>query len=315
MSCYHHLTIVERELLYGFLQKGLSLRNIAQRLKRSPSTISRELRRNPEYLPIQAQRNYVQRRKRSIRKYRLSDPQLHANVRFFLGHLFWSPEQISQRLKAEGAATVGTSTIYRALDSGLLRDTLRYYLRFKYKKLGKSKKPTKRCFARSIEDRPAAANDRAELGHFEGDTIVSHKSKAVIATLVDRKSRYLIAGRVDRKEAAQVRRVIVELLLKTGGPVKSITFDQGTEFSEAGEMEAGLNTMVYFAHPHAPWERPSNENTNGLLRQFIPKHRDLGDISDEDLSRFAALINLRPRKCLNWATPYEVFSHNLLHFT
>ena len=159
------------------------------------------------------------------------------------------------------------------------------------------------------------ANDRAELGHFEGDTIVSHKSKAVIATLVDRKSRYLIAGRVDRKEAAQVRRVIVELLLKTGGPVKSITFDQGTEFSEAGEMEAGLNTMVYFAHPHAPWERASNENTNGLLRQFIPKHRDLGDVSDEDLSRFAALINLRPRKCLNWATPYEVFSHNLLHFT
>jgi len=315
MSCYHHLTIEERELLYGFLKKGLSMRKIAQALKRSPSTICRELKRNPDYLPINAQINYSLHRKHSIRKYRLSDPDLAANVRFFLGNLFWSPEQISNRLKSEGAGTIGTSTIYRALDSGLLRNTLRYYLRFKYKKLGKNKEPAKRCFSRSIKDRPAEANDRTELGHFEGDTIVSHKSKKVIATLVDRKSRYLIAGLVKSKEAAEVRSVIVKLLLKTQYPVKSITFDQGTEFSESEIMESSLKTLVYYAHPHAPWERPTNENTNGLLRQFIPKHRDLGEVSEDDLSRFVALINLRPRKCLNWSTPYEVFSHNLLHFT
>ena len=96
---------------------------------------------------------------------------------------------------------------------------------------------------------------------------------------------------------------------------KSITFDQGVEFTDAAGIESDLNTMVYFAHPHAPWERPTNENTNGLLRQFIPKHTDLGNVTDADLSRFVALINLRPRKCLNWSTPYEVFSNQSLHFT
>ena len=137
----------------------------------------------------------------------------------------------------------------------------------------------------------------------------------MIATLVDRKSRYLTAGRVAGKEAAEVRRVVVQLLSKPAHPVKSITFDQGVEFADAAGMERELNTLVFFAHPHSPWERPTNENTNGLLRQFMPKHSNLGNVTDEDLSHYVALINLRPRKCLNWSTPYEVFSEQLLHFT
>lgn len=315
MSCYHHLTIEEREMLYGFYQKGLSLRKISSILNRSPSTLSRELKRNPDYLPCKAQEQYHLRRKRCVRKYILSDPELHADIHFWLGYLYWSPEQIAGRLKQEGRSRVSASTIYRALDNGLLQDTLRYYLRFKYKSLGKSKKPVRRCFSRGIEELPREAVERSELGHWEGDTVVSRKSKAVIVTLVDRKSRYLAAGKVRCKEASEVRRVVVELLRKENKAVRSIIFDRGTEFAEGQMMEQDLNTFVYFTHPHAPWERPTNENTNGLLRQFIPKHRDLGQLTDNDLARFVSLLNFRPRKCLGWLTPFEAFSHQVLHFT
>ena len=113
----------------------------------------------------------------------------------------------------------------------------------------------------------------------------------------------------------EIRRVVVKLLRKTNRPVKSITFDRGTEFADAALIEKDLDTLIYFAHPHSPWERRTNENTNGLLRQFIPKRKDIGEISDAEPERFAALINFRPRKCLNWAAPYECFFHLLLHFT
>lgn len=316
MSCYCHLTIEEREKLYAFLQKGLSQRKISSLLHRAPSTISRELRRNPECLPCQAQRRYLQRRKRCVRKPVLSDTELHNLVHFCLGYLYWSPEQISNRLKQEyNKPIIGTSTIYRALDNGLLQDTLRYYLRIKYKTMGKASKKQRKCFEKSIEQRPVEANMRSELGHWEGDTIVSRKSKSVFVTMVDRKSRYLTAERVDSKEAERVRETVVKLLRKTGTPVKSITFDRGTEFSENEVMEEQLHTQVFYAHPHSPWERPSNENTNGLLRQFMPKWTDLGKIEERDLDRIVMLINCRPRKCLNWRTPYEAFFNEVLRFT
>lgn len=315
MSCYHHLNIIERENLYVFLSMGYSIRKISKELNRSASTISRELKRNPEYIPTKAQEHYHENRKRSIRKPILSDKELLRDVTFFIGRMYWSPEQVSNRLRKEGNKSISTSTIYRALDNGLLRDTLRYYLRFKYKKIGKSKKANKKCFSKSIEQRPVSANDRSETGHWEGDTIVSHKSKATIVTLVDRKTRYLTAGKAKNKESSEIRKVVVTLLKKTHTPIKSITFDCGTEFTENQIMEAELATDVYFAHPHSPWERPSNENTNGLLRQFIPKRHDINSFSDDDIDSFVSLLNLRPRKCLNWLTPFEAFSLLPLHFT
>lgn len=315
MSCYSHLTIEEREKLYAFTQfpEKMSIRKMAGLIGRSPSTVSRELRRNKGCLPSQAQKQYLERRKKCVRKAILSNPDLHEQVHFFLGYLYWSPEEIANRFRMEGKYRVSTSTIYRALDNGVLQDTLRFYLRIKYKKIGKAKKPVRSCFKHSIEDRPKAADNRSEIGHWEGDTIVGHKSKTVIATLVDRKTRYLVSGRVESKEADKIRKVVVGLLRNT--TTKSITFDQGTEFAEGAKMETELKTKVYYAHPHSPWERPTNENTNGLLRQFIPKRSDLEKVSDEDLKRYVALLNLRPRKCLNWSTPYEEFSQNVLHFT
>lgn len=312
MSCYHHLSIEEREKLYAFSQKGLSLRKISLELHRAVSTLSRELKRNPDYLPCHAQARYQEQRKQSGRKPLLTDRERREEVKFFLSHFYWSPEQICNRLKAEGCCPASTSTIYRALDNGLLPDTLRYYLRIKYKTMGKAPGKDRRCFSRSIDTRPPEAEERSEAGHWEGDTIVSRKTKTVFVTMTDRKTRYLLAGKVRNKEASEVNRVIIKLLSKM--PVRSITLDQGSEFAESSSLERQLQTHVYFAHPHSPWEKPTVENTNGLLRQFIPKRRSLGDISDDDLESIVARINLRPRKCLDWFSPYEIFSGNLLHF-
>ena len=315
MSCYHHLTIEEREKLYLFENQGMSVRQIALLLHRSPSTISRELKRNAGLLPCQAQRAYQKRRRNCVRKSILSDRELCDQVRFLLGHLFWSPEQIANRLKYEQGHRVSTSTIYRALDRGLLRDTLRVYLRIKYKKIGQASKRNKACFRRSISERPQEANERTRIGDFEADTIVGSKGPAAIVTATDRRSRFLLAGKVEQMDATTVREKLVSMLKSTGKKIETVTLDQGSEFVQSQQMEQDLGVSVYFAHPHSPWEKPTVENTNGLLRQFVPKRHSLNDVSEADLSTFCALLNLRPRKCLGWLTPYEAFFFHVLHFT
>lgn len=315
MSCYHHITISERECLMKYRIMGMSIRSIARQLKRSPSTISRELARNDrEYLPSAAEEAYRNRRKRCVRKARLGDKQLNEQVRFFLTKLIWSPEQICERLREEtGKCVIGMSTIYRGLENGLLRDTVRYYLRHKYKTLGKAKKPTRKCFMRSIELRPREAQDRSKVGHWEGDTVKGHNERACLVTLVDRRSRYTLMAKVPCAQANVVKSSVVQLL--RGHKVRSITFDQGSEFAESAALEQDIQAPVFFAHPHSPWERPTNENTNGLIRQFVPKRQSLKNFTDEDIARFAAWLNLRPRKCLGWRTPYESLSSQVLHFT
>ena len=172
MSCYSHLTIEERECLMLSYERGESIRQIAKKLGRAPSTISRELRRNPgPYRASAAQKQYHRNRRRCVRRAVLADSELHKLVHFLLGYLWWSPEQIANRLKEENTAQISTSTIYRGLDNGLLQDTLRYYLRIKYKKIGKAKDCKRICFQRSISLRPESANLRTEAGHWEGDTV------------------------------------------------------------------------------------------------------------------------------------------------
>lgn len=210
MSCYSHLTIEERESLMLFHEKGMGIRQIAKALGRSPSTISRELRRNlGPYRAVSAQKAYQDRRKRCVRRKILSDANLHKEIHFFLGYLWWSPEQISNRLREEGTAKISASTIYRALENGELQDTLRYYLRIKYRKLGKNREPSKQCFQKSVSLRPEAAALRAEPGHWEGDTVRGSCETDCLVTLVDRYSRILLCEKVPNKESGTVRRAVM----------------------------------------------------------------------------------------------------------
>lgn len=324
MSHYQHLTTKERECIALYYRQNYSVRKIAQIIQRSPSTVSRELRRNSWspatgaalYHPGAAEMAYKERRKRCVRKHVLDDAALRHEVHFFLGYLYWSPEQISQRLKLEGRFSVGTSTIYRALENGKLRASLHYFLRRKYKTFGKASKKHRKCFEKMIEDRPEEANNRTELGHWEGDTIIGHGHRSCIVTIVDRKSLFLVAGKCESKKVADVEPVILQQMSRIpASKRKTITFDQGPEFTRPQTLESELGMDVYFANAHAPWERGTNENTNGLLRQFYSKERGLGDVSQGEVNSVVAKLNMRPRKRLGWKTPYEVFYDEVLHFT
>lgn len=318
MKSYHHFTTLERECLLVLLQKNMSLRKIAAELGRSPSTISRELSRNAkEYRPSLAEKRYREQRARCRRKRILEDPAIRGMMRELIGRHYWSPEQVCERLKKEGSSvSISTSTIYRGLDNGLLWDTLRFYLRHKYKTIGKHKHTkTHSCFLKLINQRPKEAQNRLELGHLEGDTITARGTNSCIVTMVDRKSRYLFAGRAASKKAEDVNAAIVSMLVRSRVPIKTITFDQGSEFSNPWELEHQLGIDVFFAHPHSPWEKPSVENTNGLLRQFYSKFNALDDILEEDLNTVVFKLNLRPRKCLGWLSPFEVYLGKVLHLT
>ena len=324
MSHYHHISTEERKSIAELYYAGISVQRIAAQLGRSPSTVSRELRRNRSevssavlYHPEAATQAYQERRKRCVRPYILSaNTDLYRMVHFLLSRLYWSPVQIGSRLKKERTFRIGASTIYRALENGLLRDSLRFYLRRKYKIHGKASKKRRKCFEKRIEERPDEANDRSELGHFEGDTITGCGHRSCIVTLVDRKSRFLLAGKCASKRVEDVAPVVIRLLSKLPPEKrKTITFDQGTEFSQPELLEQALGVQVYFANAHSPWERGTNENTNGLLRQFFPKGRAMADVTQSDVDHVVALLNMRPRACLDFLLPFESFCDSLLHLT
>ena len=159
---------------------------------------------------------------------------------------------------------------------------------------------------RLIKDWPEEIKTRSRIGDWEGDTITGKIGSGLITTLVDRKSRYLLAGKVENKQAA-IQREMIETLLKNQ-PVESISFDTGVEFAEHESIEKTLKTNVYFAEPHCPWQRGSNENTNGLLRFFFPRGSNFKEITQDNVNEVVRLMNGRPRKCLGWLTPEEVYA-------
>lgn len=322
MSCYHHLTIEEREMLWKYRLLGYSIRKTAALIGRSPSMVSREWKRghsrSKPYLPSRAQARYRIRRKRSVRlPTLLKYPDLRNQIHFFLVYFLWSPEQIVSRLRHEGYPhTCSVSTIYRSIDRDILRRTMVTYLRIKSKRIGKASKKNKPFIHRLIDQRPEEAQKRLETGHFESDTVMGYCERKCVFTHVDRKSRYLLAAVSDNKEAKSFNETTKKLFRELGiERIRTMTCDQGTEFAGTEELERELHMEVYFTHPHAPWEKGTNENTNGLLRQFLPRRKSLSWLSQQHLDRFTALLNLRPRKSLLWLTPFEVFFHSLLHFT
>ena len=312
---YHHLTIEERACIGVYHKEKRSVTEIAEILRRNKATISRELRRNESrdegYNAVGAQRKYNQRRRRCVRSLKLvEDTRLYELVREGLNR-YWSPEQISHTLPR--GFSVSYCTIYRAIDRRLLpKEKLR-----RYGKQLKRKKAKGICYdfseVRTFDERPSAVDTRNRYGHWELDTIVLRpESKSHLATFVERKSRMLIMRKIPNKKAATMGDTIINTFRTIPAKYrKTFTVDRGLEFTDWKRIEKELNVKVYFCDPYSPQQRGTNENTNGLVRQFFPRRTILPEITDELVEQAQAFINNRPRKCLHWLSPFQ----KLLLFT
>ena len=323
---YKHLSIVEREKLLIHLTQGLSLCQIAKLLGRNKSTISRELARNSgDYLPSKAQARYKRRRKKCRPHKLLENPELFAPIKKLFLDCHRSPEQIAARLKLENyPIQISYKTIYRAIYAAMFdtpeqrrsegnRGAIR-----KLRHRGKPRRPKgyvsnrgKIPISHELSARPVIANERNRLGDWEADTIVGFNRKSGLLTLVDRKSRFLICEKLPRLGSKEVKAALIKAL--TGQPLHSITPDRGREFQLHDNVTAALGVEFYFPPAHQPWQRGTNENTNGLLREYFPKGYDFSNLSDEDLQVVVEQLNQRPRKCLGYRTPWEVYFSTMLH--
>ena len=310
---YTHFTIEERCCLREYYVKGKSYREIAKLLGRNVSSVSRELRRNctfyrdiPRYYPYTAQRKSNLRN--SYRHRGMFWSQEALNYIDEKLKATWSPEQIANtpcELKIPSF-----KTIYRWIDERYLKSTLQN-LRRKgktRKRLGNGGRFTT---GKSIRKRDKSVYKRLEFGHWEADTVVSGKgkTKACFATLAERTTRYYIAIKIpNRNGDTMANAVIKELSKLPKGAVKTITCDRGSEFAGWREIEKGLNCNMYFADPYCAWQKGTNENLNGLLREFYPKGRNLERVSEKTLKKNLALINARPKKVLHYQKPVDLFN-------
>lgn len=318
---YTHFTLNERKYLQQLLSEGKSFREIAAILERSPSTISREVKRNKaKYKPHRkidnkywynhwrAQTLYIIRRREQHRR-ALDESMPEWNFIIEGLNKFWSPEAICGRwqLLNPTSKPICVSTIYRYIQRGELPSiSAKTHLRRKNKRRQTRNANYNTIHPdRIIPEWTKVIKDRSRIGDWEGDTVYGAVGKGLIVTLVDRKSRYLCSGLLKNRVAEETRNVIEHLL--KGKPVHSISLDNGSEFSEFKELETSLNTEIYFAEPHKPWQRGTNENTNDILRFFFPKGTNFHEVSDEELEAVIYLINTRPRKCLGWKSPFEIF--------
>ncbi|RMF57547.1 MAG: IS30 family transposase [Calditrichaeota bacterium] len=304
-----HLSIQERDRIAQLHHQGHEQKEIAEIIGRSPSTISRELRRNgtgQSYFAAQAhERAATRRRERPITR-KMDNPELNEAVREGLAQ-GWSPEQIVGYLKRnpEGPSISGKS-IYTWIGQDEYSEHWRSFLRRRGKRPSRRKKPTPP--GAPIDGRPEVIEQRLRLGDFEGDTILGPPGTGGLVTLVDRKSRYTIIIKIQSKEADHVQRKIRDRLKELDPERRrSITFDNGTEFARCSRLEKHLQLELYYAKPGCPYQRGTNENTNGLIRQFFPKGTDFRDVSHHDVRQVENLLNTRPRQCLDWKTPAEVF--------
>lgn len=304
-----HLTKTERQEIFLLKKKGYSLRNIATALDRSPSTISREIRRNSvenSYTPKKAQhKSYVRwkYRKPYLKKIRQND-ELECFIREKL-QLDWSPETIAGIWNQKDETKISPLTIYKYVYSSF-GCSLTDYLYSKRKRKKKRKPKTKRVLIPDrvwIDERPKTIEKRSRSGDYEGDLIVSQKNdRTVIATLVCRSSRMLLATILPNKKPTIVCEAMKALLNKK--PLKTVTLDNGVEFREHRQ----LGCRTYFCHPYSSWEKGSIEYANRLIRRYFPKRTRLSEITPEQLAIVIDGINNTPRKCLNWKTPAEVFA-------
>ena len=311
---YSHFTLDERIILLQLLEQHYSLRTISNYLGRNASSVSREISRNSvngKYSPYKADRLASDRRKAVIRAISPGSKKWIYVVDKL--NSFWSPEQIAARWNKDFPLEkpLSFSTIYRYVSRNLLPDISREkHLR----RRGKFRHPDKALYNsvqpdRYINEWPDVVKKRQRIGDWEGDSVLGGVGKGLALTLVDRKSRFLVSTISLTKKASTNAAAIANTL--KNHPVHSISFDNGVEFSEFRAIEKKLKTTVYFAEPHKPWQRGTNENTNGILRFFFEKGFDFREITEEEFQKVVDLINNRPRRCLGWKTPAEVYSESV----
>ena len=311
------LSVPERVEIYVGIQVGRSLSEIARELGRAPSTVCREVAANggrSRYRPFVAHRR-AWRCARRPKASKLACRRLRERVSADLERL-WSPQEISQRLAAEfptdAEMQVSHETIYKTLyiqGRGELRRELARCLRTgraQRRREGRSDRRGQIPAMVMISERPAEVEDRAIPGHWEGDLVVGKGAKSAVATLVERSTRYVVLARIADQRAETVRDALIERVATLPQHLwRSLTWDQGKEMARHLEFTAITGIQVYFCDPHSPWQRGSNENTNGLLRQWMPKGMDLSGLTQDDLDDIAVMLNGRPRKTLDWQTPGE----------
>jgi transposase, IS30 family len=311
---YSHLNITERNLLKNWNDQGVSIREIGRRLNRHHSTISRELRRNlwcgKYYYFAQAQRFYDGRLKRRAQRFRLKSEKMRDHVLEKL-KIGWTPELISGRMKAtDDGRYICHESIYQFiyLESPEWID----YLARKHRKR-RTKYPYRKQAQRikdrvSITQRPPAVDSREGVGHWESDTLVGGDRKSGLNVVLERASRLVNISMLTNKSARQTKKALIRRLGNHPCElVKSITYDNGSENVLHSEINDRLETESYFCEPYHSWEKGSVEQVNGLIRRYFPKGTDFNQLDYSEIIRVEKLLNNRPRKCLNYRTPYEVF--------
>ena len=315
---YDQLDIDERYEIYRLHQANTSLQAIGRLMGRSPSTVSRELRRNAlprgEYNPGSADRIALSRCRRLSRIERLNPLRTQVGDGLAMG---WSPEQITSRLRLKGSEhSVSVETIYRFIYHPRVRSEKLY--RF----LPRAKASRgRRYFKRrrepiegrsSISERPQSVALREEFGHWEGDLMQFRTQRGNLLTVCERKSRFILTFPLQTKTADETGEAVIKLLRNLPRAArKSITYDNGGEFAHHADMEAALNMPVYFCDPHSPWQRGSIENANGILRRDLPRKTNITNYTVRDISEITWAINSTSRKCLGFKTPAEAFLQSL----
>lgn len=312
---YQQITSVERYIISALRKQGLNQSQIARHLGRHRSSICREFQRNGcptdgDYRPSKADRRTRARRARSrrnqhftARDYRLVGSLLHQQ---------WSPEQISGYLQLSGQLSISHETIYRYIwrdwsQGGMLYRELRCARKERRKRYRSYDSRGRLAGKRHISERPEAASNRTRRGHWEIDTVVGTGSRHCIVTLVERKTGYLLIGKLKARTKEELNERTLQLIVRHSEQFETVTADNGTEFHAYDEIEQATGVTFYFATPHHSWERGSNENANGLIRQYIPKRTSMRRLTQQQCSAIAHKLNTRPRKRLGYKTPEECF--------
>lgn len=319
------LSFDEREFISRSLARGDSMRSIARDLNRAPSSISREISRNggvKRYRAALAEKEFLKRARRP-KPLLLAENAILRDTVCRLLEEDWSPEQISGRLRQSQAIGgpkmyVSHETIYKSLfiqAKGVFREELKKHLRTKrmfwHARTHRVSSRGQIADAISIRERPAEIEDRAVPGHWEGDLIIGTNNSA-IATVVERQSRFTVLCKIKNRKTSSVVGALRDQMLRLPQHLlKSLTWDRGQEMSAHKAFTVDTDMMVYFCDPSSPWQRGTNENTNGLLRQYFPKGRSMGMYNQSKLDEIANKLNTRPRKTLGYKTPAEIFNEVL----